>query len=256
MGSDFWDERAHINMHELELFETRPIRPLETLGFTHRFLELNFTTIFNTWVVLGILTILLLVIRWYLPKKNSIVSYLATKFVQTFIDLCTQNLGFFSLQHTLFIMVLFTFIFMCNILGILPGFEKEPTGDLNTTLALGIISSLYIQYYAIRTHGLLAYCKEFFTPIFLFFPINIIGELATIVSISFRLYGNIFGGSVISIIYKSALAGSPFWELFGLVSGINLIITLFFGLFEGFIQAFVFSTLSLTYLALSIAGED
>ena len=131
----------------------------------------------------------------------------------------------------------------------------EPTKDLNTTLALGIISFLYIQIYTVKAHGFKEYLKEYLTPFFLMLPLNIIGKLATIVSISFRLFGNIFGGSIISHIYLHAIQGSLLLETLGLTLGINLAILIFFGLFEGFLQAFVFAMLSLTYLSIALQGE-
>ena len=88
------------------------------------------------------------------------------------------------------------------------------------------------------------------------FPLHVIGKLATIVSISFRLFGNIFGGAIIAHIYLSSIEGSLLWELLGILTGTNLIITIFFGLFEGFLQAFVFSMLSLTYLSIAINHDE
>ena len=146
------------------------------------------------------------------------------------------------------------FIVLSNSLSIIPGAE-EPTKDINTTLALGLISFLYVQLYAIASNGLWSYIKEFFSPFFLMLPLNVIGKLATIVSMSFRLFGNIFGGSTISAIYFNLIYGAPLYEAIGAFSGINLIIILFFGLFEGVIQAFVFAMLSLTYLAAALGGE-
>jgi F-type H+-transporting ATPase subunit a len=87
------------------------------------------------------------------------------------------------------------------------------------------------------------------------FPLNVIGKLASIISISFRLFGNIFGGAIISRIYFGVIEGSLIGEMIGLFSGINFLIMLFFGLFEGALQAFVFSMLTLTYLSMSIQGE-
>ena len=64
--------------------------------------------------------------------------------MRSFIDLCSQSFGFFSFNHTAFIISLFTFILLCNCIAIIPWVE-EPTKELNTTLALGILSFLYIQ---------------------------------------------------------------------------------------------------------------
>jgi F-type H+-transporting ATPase subunit a len=82
-------------------------------------------------------------------------------------------------------------------------------------------------------------------------PLNVIGKLSSIISISFRLFGNIFGGAIITKLYFGAIGGSIILELLGLLSGLNFLIVAFFTLFEGLLQAFVFAMLTLTYLALS-----
>ena len=86
-------------------------------------------------------------------------------------------------------------------------------------------------------------------------PLNIVGKIATVVSLSFRLFGNIFGGFIIATIYLKLIEGSILAETIGMFSGVALVITLFFGLFEGFLQAFVFSMLTLTYLSIALQGE-
>jgi F-type H+-transporting ATPase subunit a len=133
---------------------------------------------------------------------------------------------------------------------------EEPTKDISTTLALGIISFIYVQTYTIKTQGFREYIKEFLVPFFLMAPLHIIGKLATIVSISFRLFGNIFGGSIISKLYLNLLQKSIFLELAGIVTGLNLLVISFFGIFEAFLQAFVFTMLTLTYLALGSQHDE
>jgi len=86
-------------------------------------------------------------------------------------------------------------------------------------------------------------------------PLNIVGKIASILSISFRLFGNIFGGVTIAALYYNTIEGSWLGESFGLLSGINFLITLFFGLFEGFLQAFVFTMLTVTYLSIALQGH-
>ena len=132
---------------------------------------------------------------------------------------------------------------------------EEPTTDVNTTLALGLVSFFYTQSAAIKAEGLWSYIKGYFSPFFLMMPLNVVGKLATIISISFRLFGNIFGGSIITGIWFNAIQGNFLLEIIGLATGINLIIVIFFGLFEGFLQAFVFGMLSLTYLSIALQGE-
>jgi F-type H+-transporting ATPase subunit a len=87
-------------------------------------------------------------------------------------------------------------------------------------------------------------------------PLHVVGLLATIISVSFRLFGNIFGGVIISELYLKTIGGHPLWEILGIMTGFNIIIVLFFTVFEGLIQAFVFSMLSLTYLSLAVAHKE
>lgn len=238
----------------MSLLEESVWQPLAQFGFTHPFFSINIHTVSHTWLILAFLVIIVIVAQFFIRRKNSIAHYLLTMFVDYFYKLCEQSLGIRSFVHFSFITSLFTFIFLCNSASIIPWLE-EPTKDLNTTLALGLTTFLYNQLYAIRLHGIIAYIKEYFTPFFIMLPLNIIGRVATVVSISFRLFGNIFGGSVVSSIYFNSIRGSIMLESLGLLSGLNFAITIFFGLFEGFLQAFVFAMLALTYLSIAMYGE-
>jgi F-type H+-transporting ATPase subunit a len=180
--------------------------------------------------------------------------FVTLEFIRFFVDMCNQSIGKFSFAHFSFITALFIFIACANILSTIPWLE-EPTQDLNTTLALGLIAFLYTQIAAIHTHGIKAYLGDYFSPFFIMFPLNVVGKLASVISISFRLFGNIFGSSIITRIYFSAIEGSLIAETAGLLTGFNIGIALFFSLFEGFLQAFVFAMLSLTYLSIALQGE-
>ena len=160
----------------------------------------------------------------------------------------------FSFNNFVFITTLFCSILACNLISIIP-FIHEPTTDLNTTLALGLAAFIYTQAAAIQKLGMRGYIKSYFSPFFLMFPLNVVGKLSSVVSISFRLFGNIFGGSIISSIYFGAIQGNIVLEIIGLMTGINILISVFFGIFEGFLQAFVFAMLALTYLSIALQEE-
>lgn len=229
--------------------------PLKSFGFEHFFFSIDRTTVINTWIVLGVICLLGICIRYVIHRERGILFHLIISFIQAFKDMTTQTLGFFSFKHFSFVTALFVYIVLCNSISLIPGAE-EPTRNLNTTLALGLISFCYVQYYAITAHGFWSYIKEYFAPFFVMLPLNVVGKFASIISMSFRLYGNIFGGSTIAAIYFSMLYGSPMLEAIGALSGINLVVLLFFGLFEGVIQAFVFAMLSITYLSIAISHEE
>jgi F-type H+-transporting ATPase subunit a len=241
-------------MNELDLVESDQWFIGHLFGTDHPFFNITKSTIIYTWITLIILASALFIGRYCLTKKHSIGRFITISFVQFFVDLINQSLPTFSFGHFNFITTTFCFVLACNVVSIIPWME-EPTTDLNTTLALGLTAFFYTQWATIRAIGLWPYIKSYFSPFFIMFPLNLIGKLATVVSISFRLFGNIFGGSIISSIYFGAIKGRFLLEIVGLLSGINMAIIVFFGIFEGFLQAFVFGMLSLTYLSLALQGE-
>ena len=150
---------------------------------------------------------------------------------------------------------LFLFLVLSNYIGFLPlPHIEEPTADINTTLSLGLMAMGLATYCAMRAKGVVGYLEELCGPMWaqpgiagklsavFFFPLNVIGELSKIVSISFRLFGNIIGGSIIIVVVSQLT--------YHLVVPIGL--NLFFVFFVGVIQAFVFTMLTLTYIAVAI----
>lgn len=236
------------------LLDPHQVNLLAPFGIDSKLFYVNAEIIFNTWLVLAILLSIVVVLRYYLTKKNSMGRSIALTIVNSFIDLTTDTLNGFYYNHTVFIASLFIFILLCNCVAVLP-FADEPTHDLNTTIALGVIAFCYKEYFAIKTHGFGGYIQEFTHPFAIMLPLNVIGHVSKIISLSFRLFGNIFGGAIIMAIYKSFLSLSWLLQIVGIVSGLNLIVLVFFGVFEGMIQAFVFSMLSLTYLSIAIQTE-
>jgi len=246
-------------MNDFNFFGSKTQWPLLTwFGVTHPFFNVTASTIIATWAVLGALVITLLLCRFFFHYKKGTIRFVTITIIKAFMNLCAQTLGTFNYRHFSFVMALFLFILYCNLIGMLP-FLEEPTADLNTTLALGTFSFLYITTQAIKKRGIKKYIGQYFEPFFLMLPLNVIGKLASVISISFRLFGNLLGGSVITKIFMSFVGQTPtVWYLaavpiFGSIA--YVFIASFFGIFEGFIQAFVFSMLSLTYLSTEIADE-
>lgn len=231
-------------------------QPFKKIGLEHSFFNVDVHPVTNSWLVIACIALLGLYCYYTIRYNyNSLVFYLIMNFIKAFYDTTVQTLGFFSLQHFSFVTALFVYILLCNSVSLFPGTE-EPTKNINTTLALGLISFIYVQYYTIKAQGFWNYIKEYFHPIFIMFPLNVISRLASIISMSFRLFGNIFGGATIASIYFTLIRGSALYQIIGLLSGINLTILLFFGLFEGVIQAFVFAMLTITYISIGISSEQ
>ncbi len=223
------------------------------VGYESPLLDLNGHTIRDTWILLIIIFFVSAVIR-YILTKDTPLKYALIHLIKSVFSLVEQSIGYISLTHTSFIGTLFIFISLANILSLIPGVE-EPTTDLNTTLALGFISFLYTQCTTIYMHGFGNYIKGYFKPFFIMLPLNIIGKISSVASLSFRLFGNIFSGAIISSVYFGMLSQSWVYQIIGLCST-NILILGFFTLFEGFLQALVFTMLSLTYLSIALSGEE
>jgi len=133
------------------------------------------------------------------------------------------------------------FLVVSNWLGIIPHLH-EPTKDLNTPLSLGLMGFVIAHYAGIRAKGFKNYLKEYCAPIFFMMPLNVIGELAKVVSISFRLFGNIMGGSIIILVVS--------YLTYSIV--LPPLLNAFFGLFVGTIQAFVFTMLTVVYISVQV----
>jgi len=142
---------------------------------------------------------------------------------------------FFPIVATIFIYVSF-----CNLMGLVPGFYP-PTASINTTVSCAIPVFLFTHYIGIKYHGI-KYIKHFLGPVWwlipIVLPIEIIGHLARVLSLSFRLFGNMTGHElVLGILFM--LAGAFFAPLPIMAMGI----------FVAFVQAFVFFLLSVMYFA-------
>lgn len=221
------------------------------LGIKNSFLEINRDTVLYTWATISILALLLILFRYFF-SRSAHIRVLTLSFIDFFIDLVHQTIGEFHQAHFFFVASLFIFIFLCNIISIIPGLD-EPTKDVNTTFALGLIAFLYVQIVAIRAQGIRRYIGDYFKPLFFMVPLNVLGKLSTILSLSIRLFGNIFGGSIISTLYFTATQMAWWGPIIS--APVSIVVMLFFTFFEGFLQAFVFMMLTLTYISLSMHQE-
>jgi F-type H+-transporting ATPase subunit a len=242
-------------MQDHNLLTGHQWQPFTDYGFTHKFWTLNTDTLTGTIIATSLIILFSLYAHHALQKKQSISKFIILKYVESFKDLLKQTLLSAPVHHLAFIGSLFTFIVCCNTISFIP-FIEEPTKDLNTTLALGLISFFYVQINAIQHKGFKAYFADFLQPFFLMFPLHVIGKITSVISLSFRLFGNIFGGYVISSLYFKLAASSIYTQILFICCGANLGIYLVFGFFEGIIQAFVFAMLTLTYLSMEIAPEE
>lgn len=141
------------------------------------------------------------------------------------------------------------YLFTANSFGLL-GFTP-PTSSLSVTFSFGLTTFILIRYYGIKFTGK-AHFTDLFKPILLT-PINIIGELATPVSLSMRMFGNILSGTIImTLIYTGLSIISPYVELAAGFTFIIPLLHIYFDLFSAFIQTLVFTLLSTVFIAKSV----
>ena len=220
---------------------------MEELGKIHQLIihlaghdmVFNLDAIVYTWIVMG----LILLFGVMATRKRAVVpgafQVVGELFVDKLNDLTVDALGEdLAKTYAPMVCALFMFLVLCNWIGIIPHME-EPTKDLNTPLSLGVLGFVIAHYVGIKSKGFKAYASEYFQPFFIMMPLNLIGEMAKIVSISFRLFGNIMGGAII-ILVVSYLTWSIVFPPF---------LNAFFGLFVGAIQAFVFTMLTVVYIS-------
>lgn len=196
--------------------------------------------ILHSWFVMAVLLIgsLLLVrgIKMIPGKGQNILEMIIGGLEDFMVDITgPEGRAFFP-----YIATLFLYILLSNLLGLVPGFFS-PTANLNTTLSMAICTFLLTHIIGIKFHGV-KYVKHFLGPVWALAPlmliIELIGHFARVMSLSIRLFGNIFGKEkVLGILF--ALAGFALAPL----------PILFLGILVSFIQALVFTLLSIVYFA-------
>jgi F-type H+-transporting ATPase subunit a len=185
---------------------------------------------------------------------------------EMFENMAVEIIGESGKRYVPLIVTFFLYIIFSNWISLIPGvgsvgfnvmengtkelvpFFRGGNADLNTTLALAIISVVAAQFYGIKASGIKNHLKHFKNPM------EIISEISKIFSFSFRLFGNIFAGEVLLLVGASILIllTGKNATLFGFPGGLIQTPFYLFEVFVGFIQAFIFSVLSLVFISIYV----
>ena len=170
--------------------------------------------------------------------------------------LISDNMGDYYMVFTPFIMAIMAisaFSSLMSLFGLFP-----PTSDMSVVAGWSILVFGIITYYKLKC-GPVNYMKEFTKPVAVLTPINVIGEFATPISMAFRHYGNVLSGMVVSVLVGSALQGlskmllgwaGDFISSIPLLQvGIPAILSVYFDVFSGLLQAFIFAMLTMLYVS-------
>ena len=145
------------------------------------------------------------------------------------------------------------FILVCNWLAFIPsgdpGFLAPPTGDVNLPLALALIVFFTVHYNSVKARGFKGYLKHYAQPYAALTPINIIEEITKPITLTFRLFGNIFSGVLMISVIVTLIP--PYLSWIGLA-----IWKPFDELFIGAIQAFIFALLTIMYLGMGMSRDQ
>ncbi len=158
--------------------------------------------------------------------------------VETLEGFVNSSMGKNGRKYICYVGTLFLYILLSNISGLFG--LRPPTADYGTTFSLALITFVMIQYNNLKYNKIGAF-TGLFQPIWFLFPINLIGEIATPVSMSLRLFGNVMAGTVMMALYYGLL------PLFAKI-GIPAFLHVYFDLFSGAIQAYVFSMLTMVFI--------
>lgn len=198
-------------------------------------------TIFNTWIIMLLLIALAVIARIKLRKFKEVPAgfqNLIEAVVETFDNFAGNTLGGKLSYIAPWFFMVFIFILLSSILSIFG--LRAPTADFATTFALAAASFVLMIFMGFK-HRKVNYLKSFFEPHPIFFPINLIGELAKPVSLSFRLFGNMLSGTVILTLYYAL---TPLFVQIGIPSLLNA----FFDVVIGALQTYIFVIVSLMYI--------
>ena len=202
-------------------------------------MNVNMDTIYLTWVAAALVIIVTVLATRQRAMVPSGLQNAMEMVIEGLLSQFKETLGPKYGQVVSVLLTMFFFILFANEMGMLPtdGLLASPTNDLNTTVALALVSSFLVHAMALKNKGPKTHFKHFFEPFVPFVIINLMEEITKPLTLAFRLFGNILAGEILmEVLYFLVPAGIPMiWLLFSLVIGL--------------IQAFIFTILTTSYLA-------
>ena len=222
--------------------------------------DINIT---QTTVSILVVTLLLTLFGYLatrkLTKRPGRLQVVVEKLVTMLYSLVEDTMGKHNLKFAPYIGTLFLSSIVGTLLGMTQIF-RSITADLSVTLAWALVTTAMVWYNNIKNFGFGSWLKGFTEPIVVMTPMNVVSEIAQPVSMAFRHFGNVAGGSVLTALIYAALGGltnivfgwlpeavlSWFPPVFQV--GIPAILSIYFDLFSGFVQALVFSLLTMVYV--------
>ncbi|MBQ3389738.1 MAG: F0F1 ATP synthase subunit A [Firmicutes bacterium] len=210
-------------------------------------------TVINTWIIMALLVIVSIILTRNMKLIPDGKQSAAEILVGLMSSLVGSSMGKDKLRYTPYMGTLMIYLVVANLWG-LTGL-RAPTADLNTTFALSLLTFVMIHSFSIKKNGVWGWVKgTFLSPIAPMAPLNLISELATPVSLAFRLFGNITGGMIIMTLLYGALGSifSSFLPIPIFMAGIPAVFHGYFDVFAGVLQAFIFTMLTMVFVSMGM----
>lgn len=218
-------------------------------------------TVLSSFIVMIFLIVVSAVLGKNLKKRPGKRQVLVEKAVSVLDDLVCSTMGAHNRRFVPYIGVLFCSSVFGSLISLF-GVFRSSTADLSTTATWAVMTSVLVWYHNIKHNGFFGWLKGFAEPIPVMLPMNIISEIAQPVSMAFRHFGNIAGGSILTSLIYGALAGLSSlllsWIPNKIISsipifqvGIPAVLSIYFDLFTGCIQALVFCMLTMVYVGVA-----
>jgi F-type H+-transporting ATPase subunit a len=178
-------------------------------------------------------------------EKPGFVQHAAEAINQFVSDQGESIIGHGYERFVSYISALFLFILLCNLIGLIPGLES-PTANVVVPLGCALVTFVYYHFHGIRANGF-SYVKQFLGPVWwlypLMLPIELISHCARVLSLTVRLYANMFAGDLVTLAFFSLIpVGIPV-----------IFLSLHFGV--AVIQAYIFMVLAAVYLSMAVAHD-
>ena len=202
--------------------------------------SINTTMVCTVVVCLAVLA-MILVLRHEIMKdydEPNTIQNIAELLVETLDGMVESSMGKHAPRYRNYVEMLMIFILFSNISGLFG--LRPPTADIATTFGLALVTFVMIEYAWIRYNGI-SFIKDLFQPFPIFFPVNVISEFATPVSMSLRLFGNVLSGTIMLGLWYALM---PWFTKVGVPAFLHA----YFDLFSGAIQTYVFGMLTMTFV--------
>ena len=207
-------------------------------------------SIVNIWFVIIVLSVLAFVVNKKIQEAD--IDEVPTGFlnvVEVAVDssnsLVKSTMGPQNMKFAPYIFALMAFLALANLLGLIG--LTPPTSDYSVTFTLALVTFFLTQIFLFKSRkGLGGYLKSFTEPFLLLTPLNVIGELANPISLSFRLFGNIMSGGIIMTLLYSALG------FFAPI--VTPVLHGYFDVFSGLLQTFIFGMLTMIFIGGATEG--